>query len=688
MSPIRVTMSRTIGRMRSLYSTSFAVGGFLAASAALFSFGLEAAEGGKLSIASVWASSVSPFLPALAAFLAMDSWSDERHSGRIEMLLTAPVKERELTFGKFLGVFVALACTTFLSFLVTMVALRFLAPASLDGVGVFTFCPAFLVLMLQGALWSAASVAASALFNHAATAACASLLLLVGIPRGLWAAALAWSPQGRTAFGEMPLDAHVLDMSSGLFSTATVVAYLVLAAASLFAASKAVAMLRLGGRGAKSLRASTLFVTVLAFVMTALGIALAYRLDTKLDVPVDSVDSAFSARTHNILSEAHGDMTITCFLPRRDARFREAGRLLRALKAESAALGGLRIDLRFVDPRWDIGPAERLVRLGAEEGSLVFERGKRFASIPLSDGLSERVCASTILRLTMPPQRRSVYWTVGHGESAPSDYGTWGMSDIARDLARDGYRNAPIDLSGDVTIPSDCALIIVAGAKDDFSRAECGRIDTYLRAGGRLLVLTSTADSGGVAALLPGWGLRASAAQTAGTRTASGTDVIVAEFSEHAIAKPLEGSRILLERPLAFMPSAAVEAGAGADRIEFTPLARAGTSVVAATVERGVGAGADLSIRPTRIVAVGDSGFVMNGQLAVRANANRDFFLNCVAYLAGTDASVASGAESDALVTGLDRDGRLRFVVFTAIAVPASVFLFMLFVAFRRRRRS
>ena len=688
MSPMRVTMSRTLGRMRSLYSSAFAVGGFLAACAAAFSFGLVGAEGGRLSVASVWASSVSPFLPALAAFLAMDTWSDERQTGRIDLLLTAPVMERDLALGKFLGVFVALAASTLLSFVVTVVALRVYAPSALAGVGAFTFCPAFLALMLQGALWCAVSVAMSALFNHAATAACASLFLLVGIPRGGWAAALAWAPQGRTAFGEMPLDAHVLDMSSGIFSSATVISYLVLAAVALYAASKAVESVRLSGRGARPQRVSTFFAAALAVAFAALAVMLAYRLDTKLDVPVGGDDHSFSARTKAILSDAHGEMTVTCFLPRRDARYREVAMFLRALKSESASLGGMKFDLRYVDPRWDVGPAERLVRMGVGEGTLVFEKGRRMAKLPISDGFTERVCASTIQSLTKPPPRRNVYWTTGHGEASSADYGTWGMSDIARDLSRDGYRNAAIDLAGDASIPPDCALIVVAGAKDDFSRAETGRLDAYLRSGGRLLVLTSTAESGGVAALLPGWGLRASAAATAGARTVTGTDVIVGEFSEHAISKPLEGSRVLLERPVGFMPSAAAEAGPGADRIEFTPLARAGNAVVAAAVERGVGAGADLSIRPTRIVAIGDAGFAMNGQLAARANANRDFFLNCVAYLSGTDASVASGAESDALVTGLDRAGRRRFATATTLGAPFAVFAVMLLVAFRRRRRS
>ena len=687
MNPVRVTASRTVGRMRSLYSSAIAVGAFLSAAAAAFSFGLEAAEGGGLSVASVWAAAVSPFLPALAAFLAMDVFSDERQTGRIDMLLTAPVLERDLVLGKFLGVFVSLASFTLLSFALALAALRFAAPSALAGVGPLAFCPAFVALMLQGMLWCAVSVATSAVFRHAATAACASLLILVGLPRGGWAALLAWAPQGRPAFGEMPLDAQIVDMSSGLFSSGTIAFYLVLSVFFLFVASKYVALTRFGGRGGRSWRASMFVALALGFVLSGLCIEFAYRTDQKLDIPIGKGGKGFSQRMRNVLAEAHGDMTVTCFLSRRDARYREVGRFLRSLRSEGAAVGGLNIALRYVDPRWDVGHAEQLVRLGVDEGSLVFEKGRRREVVPLSDGLGERVCESAIIRLTMPPQRRNVYWTVGHGETSATDYGAWGMSDMARDLARDGYRNATIDLSGDATIPSDCALIVVAGAKDDFSRAEAGRIDTYLRGGGRLLVLTSSADSGGVLSLLPSWGLRGAAFQFAGARTASGSDVIVGEFSEHAISRPLEGSRIILERPVAFMPSAAAEAGTGADRVEFTPLARSGSSVLAAAVERGVGAGADLSIRPTRIVAIGDATFAMNGQLAARASANRDFFLNCVAYLSGTDASVASGADAGALVTGFDRDGRLRFLLVTAGALPAAVAAAMLLVAFRRRRR-
>ena len=686
MSPAHVTWRRTVGRARNLYSTAFAVAGFLMVSAARFAFGLESAEGGLLPLAVVWTSAVAPVLPALAAFLAMDVWSDERQTGRIDMLLSVAVRERSFVWGKFLGVWTLTMASTVLFFAASLVALAFLAPHALQGAGLVTFLPGFFALALQGALWSALAVMTSAMTRHAAAAACAAIGLSIVLPRGLWAALMAWAPAGRPAFGEMPLDAHAFDIASGVVSTGTLASYLVVTTVLLFIASKAIAALRLVGKGAGGLRFSTLAAVGLSVAFAVLAVLLSMRLDMTLDVPVGSVSTRFSPRMRNTLAESSGEISITCFLSRSDSRFRAVSHFLRSLKREADATGGARIELRFVDPKWDLGAAERLIRAGAREESLVFERARRMVSLPLADGYGERVCASTIRRIAMPPQRRNVYWTGGHGESRFDDYGTFGMSDIARELALEGYRNQRIDLTGDAQIPSDCALILVSGAKEDFSRVEQGRLDAYLKRGGRLLALMA-AEQGGVASLLPSWGLRPLSQPLTGVRTLSGSDVIVSEFTEHAVSAPLAGSQIVLERPLSFTPSAATESGFGADRLEYFSLAKAGTSAVAAAVERGAGAGSDLAIRPTRIVAVGDASFVMNGALAARANANRDFFLNCIAYLSGTDASAASGIGVGVFSAGLDRTGRVRFAAVLAGAFPLAVFLVLTVAVFRRRRR-
>ena len=686
MRAVSVTFRRTLGLSRGLYTTALAIGGFLVVAAVLFAFGLQSAEGGRLSLVSVWTASVSPVLPVLAAFLAMDVWSAERQTGRIALLLSVSVRERDLVLGKFCGVFATLAAGVLFFLLASVATLAAFAPDALAGVRLLSFVPGCMALLVQGALWCSVAVATSAMTRHGAAAACAAVGVTVALPRALWAAFMAWAPQGRTAFGEMPLDAHALDMSAGVISTGTVVGYLVLTVVVIFIATKAVSFCRLVGHGARGLQLTTSVAVALSAAFAALAILLAMRLDTTVELPVGGGRMRFSPRMRTTLAESSGNLSVSLFLSRSDPNFRSVARFLRALRREADSLGGVRVETRFVDPRWDLGPAERLIRLGATEGSVVFEKGRRVVFLTLADGSSESACASTIRRILRPPQRRNVCWTFGHGESGFDDYGTFGMSDIARELAREGYQNVRIDLAKDAPDLQACAFVVVAGAKDDFSRVELGRLDAYLKQGGRLLVLQS-AEQGGVSSLLPAWGLRAQMQPLAEARTLSGSDVIVSDFTDHAISAPLRGSQVVLDRPFSYSPSAATEGGVGADRLEYASVAKVGAAAVAAVVERGAGAGADLAIRPTRIAAVGDASFVMNGALAARANANRDFFLNCVSFLSGTDASAASATETAILMSGMDRQARVKFVSTLAGIVPAAVIFVMLVAVFLRRRR-
>lgn len=687
MGPVRATFFRTLGRAIGLPQTAFAAAAFLSVSAVVLFRALDAAEGGRLSTAVLWATSVAPVFPVLVALFGMDVWSGERASGRIDLLLTVAVRERDYVLGKFLGVFVLSLVTVILSLASTLAAFRLFAPTALANVRLLSFLPAVLALTVQGALWSAVAVMTSALFRSAATAAAAAVVLLVVVPRGLWNGLMTCSPAGRTAFGELPLDAHVVDIASGLVPLGTVASYAVLTVLSLFVSVRCVAALRLGGRGARVLRASTAASVFLAVLLGFLSATMFVRLNPTAELFSSGRSDELSLRTQSVLAETTGTISITAFFSRTNVAMRPVSRLLRSLKRLSESVGGARIDLRFVDPRWDVGAAERLVRRGAVEQSVVFEKGRRLVSLPVENGVSERLCASTIRRVCTPPRRHAVYWTVGHGESLFDNYGSFGMSDIARDLFREGFSNKPIDLAADVAIPADCALILVSGAKDDFSRPETDRLNAYLREGGRMLVLLGSARAGGIVSLLPMWGLRPAERPIENARTLSGSDVLVSDFADHAITASLGASRIVLERPVSFEPSAAADSGTGVDRIGYASVASAGSVAVVAAAERGVGAGEDLALRPTRVVAVGDASFVMNGQLAARASANRDFFLNCVAWLSGEDA-VGSGEPEGVFSSGMDRASRTRGILFSAAGIPAAVFLVLSAVTWRRRRRS
>ena len=165
------------------------------------------------------------------------------------------------------------------------------------------------------------------------------------------------------------------------------------------------------------------------------------KMNPTVDIPVVGETISFSPRTRGILTETSGGISVTCFLPRGDVRFRPVGRMLRRLQRESESLGGGRITLNFVDLRWDIGSAERLVRHGVKAESVVFEKGRRLTVCSLDEGFGERPFASALRRISSQFQRRNVYWTVGHGECRFDDYGAFGMSDIARELAANGFRN-------------------------------------------------------------------------------------------------------------------------------------------------------------------------------------------------------------------------------------------------------
>lgn len=688
MSPVRVTWGRTVGHARGRYTTALAVAGFLSFVAGAFGFGLVRAEGGTASLAALWAASVAPALPVLAALLAMGVWSDERQSGRMAMLLSVAVRERDYVLGKFLGVWTLLMASVVLSLAAQWGALLFFAPAVAAGTPLLSLVPPLLALGVQGLLWTAVSVAFSAMFRSAAAAAVTSVALLVALPRALWAGLRLWSARGATAFGEMPLDAQVVDGALGTFSVGTLAGYLVVTGVFLLVATKCVAASRLVGRGARTLRISTGVVLVLSAALAFMAVRLALRFDVTVELPTVGLSDEFSARTRGILAESSGEISVTCFLSRNDARFRPIGHLLRAFRKASAALGGARIDIRFVDPRWDVADSERLASHGVAEESLVFEKGRRLVVLPVKDGCGERLCASTIRRLTMPPQRRNVYWTVGHGEATLDGYGLYGLSDIARELAREGYGNAPLDLTAVEAVPPDCALVVMSGPKSALARVELDRLDAYLRAGGRLLVLLGSPEGAGLVSLLARWGVKAEPASLAGAKTLSGSDVVVTDFSDHPVSARLKGSRIVLDRPVALVPSAATGSGTGAERIEFAALATWNGVVLAAGAERGSGAGDDLAIRPTRLVVIGDATFALNGALSARANANRDFFLNSVAYLAGADVSEANGTEAGVLVSGLDRAARVRFAAVTVGLVPALVFLVLAGAALRRKLRT
>lgn len=737
MRSVRVIFSRTFGALSGSLSTTIAIAVFLAVAGGLFAHSLLEGEGGLTPMTVLWALSAAPVLPVLAAVLTMRLVADERVSGRLELLLSAPVRERDIIVGKFLGVwlYMALALVAYLA--VPLVLLPFAAPALDAYLSFWTFLPAFGALLMQSALWCACGLLASVCCRPSAVAAVASIMLTVVLPYAAYQAAFIWIRGWRLHLSGMPFTVHLVDISTGLIQLSTLFLYFVMTAYALFASTKMLAVTRLRGRGFAGGRFSTAVVLSLGLVFSVCAIMLAGRSRVSVELASRNGFSA-SDRTRQILAETSGEtVEVTCFLSRSAPAYRSARRLLRGLEATARGIAGVQLDVKTVDPRWDLGDAERLVKGGVAEGTLVFRRGRRHVNVPVADifGVTtngavevsaerlfegESICATAVQKLSVAGGRRgTVYFTIGHGEWSANSYDVqYGMSDIARELRQDGYRIKEIDLAQSPKIPDDCAVMVVAGAREPFSRTELLRIDGFLRAGGRMLVLAAQSPNAGVGALLSDWGMRQLPfTAVSSTRTFNGADVLVSDLGDHVVTRPLAGCTLLFESASVLEPTSSADTNAvnaasavAVDRTEFTALARTdagswgeadvsvrpwtfdptaeprGPLVLAVALERGGGVAKDLAFRPTRVVVIGDSSFAVNGALKRRANANRDFLLNAVAWLAGLDAFTESRTPDSVVATGLDRSGWIRFGLYAAL-VPASVVLFLAFMAALRRRR-
>lgn len=683
MKTARTEFFRTLSKLffsRTLW-VSFAV--FLAASGALFTRLLEQGEGGSAGIPALWALSAALPLVVFTAIATMRLLTGTGGAGRFDLLLAAPVIERDVVLGRFWGAFLASSFAV----LIFWISSAILLPEAANA-GVWSFLPALFILLLQAALGCATGLWASARCRDSAIAAALSLIILVALPEAIFRTAFAWIPSFRARVPQFPFESHLSDFAAGLISTGIVAFYVFATALALFAASKTVAMFRFSGRGARPFRVSSRVTVAFAAVFTTLAILLAFKLDATFTVGGYAAEG-FSARTYSILSEGSGDVRATCFLSRNDPLFIRASRLLRQFDSAARAASGVRLSLEFVDPRWDLAGASRLVRSGVPESSIVISRGRRRVVVPSAEA-NEAVIASAIFRLGIPAGRESVYFTEGHGEGNPENHNEYtGLSDLSRILKRDGYSVKSVNLADAGTVPGDCAVLVIAGARTPFAPVEVGWMDGYVKNGGRLLVLAGDEDSTGLQPLFSSLGIDLGPQASSPARTINGANILVDGFADHAVTRPLAGTSVVFSRSSATILMPGQDESAGRDRSVFTPLATArtasGDAILAAAVERGAGVSSDLGFRPSRVVVVGDPSFADNGSISSRGNANGDFLMNAISWLAGVDALGASGISQDIVFTGMDRSGRARFLVLSSVVVPVIVLLAGFL--FRRRRR-
>jgi len=264
---------------------------------------------------------------------------------------------------------------------------------------------------------------------------------------------------------------------------------------------------------------------------------------------------------------------------------------------------------------------------------------------------------SALMNVTSPRVLRASFLQ-GHGEHLPdSEEMLMGYSRFAAVLEENNIQFDRLTLFGTNDVPADCQLLIIAGAKNPLSLEELGKIERYLKQGGRLLVLFNFESADrltGLEKLLAAWGVEVGQNVVYDPKsTLNGQDIMVFQFGDHPLTKPFYNSSLhfILPRSISKAPNL----GSGADAPSVTVLAATsengrvatdirpgplsyrhpndfqGTVPLMLAVEKGSIRGVSAERGSTRIIAAGDSQFLSN-QMIVSAG-NRDFASHAVNWL-------------------------------------------------------
>lgn len=370
------------------------------------------------------------------------------------------------------------------------------------------------------------------------------------------------------------------------------------------------------------------------------------------------------------------------------------------------------VKLEFVDPDRQPDAARRFnVRT---YGTVVVAAGERHLE---AQGLTEEAVTNALIRVLK--DQRTVCFVQGHGERDLENSDRAGYSQLRQALEGENYKIQKLTLMQDLTIPSECSQVLIVGPRNDYLEAEIQALTKYVEGGGRLLVaIDPTVALPNLTRLLAQWNVKVRndivvdqnpLAQIFGT---SPTMPLILSYGSNPIVEPLARTATLFPVTRSFEISEETKPGLRVDKLcetspqsygfmdvsatqrEITVSYREGKDVrgplvvaVAGTVRPtpagGDGAGMERSVEG-RFVALGTSALAANNYLGFQAN--RDFFLNAVNWLAAEEDLISVRPKPpEAHQLTLNEQQMRRLMILGIFGVPGLIVAAGLSVWWRRR---
>jgi ABC-type uncharacterized transport system involved in gliding motility auxiliary subunit len=322
-------------------------------------------------------------------------------------------------------------------------------------------------------------------------------------------------------------------------------------------------------------------------------------------------------------------------------------------------------------------------------------------------GIDEGDLTNAILKAAKKEVKK-LYFLSGHGEPDIDESGDNGFAGVKKALGHETYLVEKIVLAQAENVPSDAAVLIIAGPKKALFSAELEKLTEYIQKGGSVLFMIDPMESRDIKEFVKEWDIEVGddiiIDQLSKLFGAGYTTPVVSQYEKHEITgkfkyatffplarsvKPLSGQKkgcdilaLAKTSPSSWAETdyenEEVEYNQGKDMAGPVPLAVAAEITLDKTEEEEKAA-------ISRMVVFGDSDFARNQFLPL--SGNRDLFLNTVNWLAGEeDLITIRPKEAEISNVSLTRSEGIN-LFFLSVAFYPAVILAAGIVVWSKRRK-
>jgi ABC-type uncharacterized transport system involved in gliding motility auxiliary subunit len=406
------------------------------------------------------------------------------------------------------------------------------------------------------------------------------------------------------------------------------------------------AVLAFFSRRSSQLGSNAIILSLAVLAILAVLNFLGFRHSKRFDLTSEKLFSV-SDQTRKIVGGLQKDVTVARFARPSDST------------PDTQHFHDLMTEYKHLSPHFkfqEINPQERpevAQEFGAKHiNDVIVASGDQ--KVPLEGGLeggiSEADVTNAILKVTRDTVKK-VCFVTGHGEKGLTDSGVEGYAQTGENLKKETYSTDSINLVSGNGVPSDCAVLVIAGPAKPFFPQEVAMVQKYLDDGGKVLIEVDPDTDSKLDPIFQAWNITVGNnvvidASGMGQLMGAGPEIpLVVTYGDSPITKSLQ--RQMTYFPIARTVSIADKSKQDPSGVEL--LMTSPQSFTKPKLEHkvqydsktdqigplslGVAASETKGDKSSRLVVIGDSDFAEN-QVLGGPGSDGDLFLNTINWLA------------------------------------------------------